>query len=99
MSGRRADGSNPRALGTNPRNAPDGEHVGKRLDRIDAKLDEVVRLLTAVHAQHRTGTHGPVTLDDGSVFLPGTGTVGKRTLSDDAQAALDALDAEDAHRD
>lgn len=91
MTGRRADGTNPRAQGTNPR------AIKAQLDRIESAQEQILRTLDRLTRQQRLGEHGPVTLDDGSVFLPGTGTIGQRTLSDQAQAALDALEQTDHH--
>lgn len=69
MSGRRTDGTNPRAQGTNPR------AIKAQLDRIEADVAQILRTLDRLTRQQRLGEHGPVTLDDGSVFLPGTGTI------------------------
>lgn len=64
-------------------------------DRIEAKLDRVLRILTAGTS---TRTEGVQHLADGSLFAPGTGTLRDahtpRTLSPEAQAALNALDQE-----
>lgn len=89
MTGRRTNGTNPRAQGTNPR------AIKAQLDRIETTQQQILRTLDRLTRQQRLGEHGPVTLDDGSVFLPGTGTIGQHTPSPEAQAALHQLDQAD----
>lgn len=63
--------------------------VRRRQIDLDAKLDR----LLAMHEAADT-PEGVRTLDDGRVFLPGTGTLGEHRLSPDAAAALALLDEE-----
>lgn len=63
------------------------EHQRRMIAKLDAKLD---RLLAATDTA--TAPEGVRTLSDGRVFLPGTGTLGPRTLGPEAMAALLALD-------
>lgn len=59
--------------------------IQQQLDRIEHKLDQVLGTTTPAGVQH---------LDDGTMFLPGTGTIGPRPLSPQAQAALDHLETQ-----
>jgi hypothetical protein len=60
--------------------------IQQQLDRIEHKLDKVLGTTTPTGVQH---------LDDGTMFLPGTGTLNARALTPTAQAALDHLEHQD----
>lgn len=84
-NGARSRGTSPRQQGSNPRTTSLAV-IEERLIRIERKLDHLLG--------HEDPTVGVRTLPDGRIFLPGTGTLGERALSDEAQAALDALETE-----
>lgn len=75
---------------TNKLNALTSEirEVRRQVGALDAKLD---RLLAATDTAD-TAPEGVRTLDNGRTFMPGTGTLGPRTLGAEAMAALAALD-------
>lgn len=63
------------------------DHQRRMLADIASKLDRLLALHDGADAPE-----GVRTLNDGRVFMPGTGTLGGRTLSAEAVAALNALD-------
>lgn len=70
--------------------------IARKLDALASEIRETRRLVQRV-ANHIAATQhqtvGVIDNGDNSMFLPGTGHVGgERTLSAEAQAALDALD-------
>lgn len=83
---------------SNPTDTPSRRRVTvEQFDRIERKLDAVLSLLRG--DQGRSGAASVRTLTDGSMFVPGTGTLSDpdapRALNPEAVAALERLDADD----
>lgn len=94
----RARGTNPRAQGTAPKTVTRSEH-----DALSARLDTTLEAMTAMRRDlHRLAralgidlaTETPSARRD---WAPGTGSLVRSELSEEARAALDALEVRDAN--
>lgn len=74
-------------------------NVARKLDALTSEIREVRRIVTKLLDAQTTKDptiDGVRQLPDGSTFVPGTGRLGQRALSGEAQAALDELDRSEA---
>lgn len=75
--------------------------IARKLDALTSEVREVRRLVTKLANAQASAQRQPEQVTrtpDGGMFLPGTGTIGQRTLSDEARAALDALEQTNDHQ-
>ena len=71
-------------MSANPPLTPTERQLFRRLDRLEAKLDQVLAALRTKPAEQPTHVAGARRSADGNLFLPGTGTLtaGERAYPD-----------------